>query len=45
MTIDDIILYIGIASGIGIIALLVPGYFRKLLNDNPARSKTLMRNQ
>jgi hypothetical protein len=43
MTIDDIILYIGIASGIGIIAMLLPGYFRKLLNDNPARSKSVIR--
>ena len=44
MTIDDIILYIGIASGIGIIAMLLPGYFRRLLNENPrSHAKDLLR--
>ena len=44
MTIDDILLYVGIASGIGILALLLPGYFRKLLNGTPNQSKRLIRN-
>ena len=43
MTIDDILLYVGIASGFGILAMLVPGYFRKLLNGGPDRAKSLMR--
>jgi len=42
MTIDDILLYSGIASGLGIIAMLLPGFFKKLLNDAPA-SKSLIR--
>lgn len=42
MTIDDILLYMGIASGIGIVAMLLPGFFRKLLNGAPG-SKGLLR--
>jgi hypothetical protein len=42
MTIDDILLYVGIASGLGILAMLVPGYFKRLLNDTRA-SKSLIR--
>ncbi len=42
MTIDDILLYVGIASGLGIIAMILPAYFRKLLNDNPGGTKSLI---
>lgn len=42
MTIDDILLYMGIASGLGILAMVIPGYFRKLLNDTRT-SKNLIR--
>jgi len=41
MTIDDILLYVGIASGLGILAMLLPSYFRKLLNGAPASKKLL----
>lgn len=44
MTIDDILLYIGIASGLGIIGMLLPGYVRKLLNDSkPGQPKSVTR--
>jgi hypothetical protein len=43
MTIDDILLYIGIASGVGILALLVPGYVRKMLKETPSQAKSLTR--
>ena len=43
MTIDDIILYVGIAAGLGILAMLVPPYFRKLLSDSPEQAKSLIR--
>lgn len=44
MSIDDIFLYVGIASAIGIIAMIVPTYFHKLLNDSQGRnSKSLIR--
>ncbi|MEZ5363064.1 MAG: hypothetical protein R2748_12170 [Bryobacterales bacterium] len=38
MTIDDILLYIGIASGLGICAMIIPGYVRKLLVGSPNSS-------
>ncbi|MCB9386104.1 MAG: hypothetical protein H6509_15950 [Bryobacterales bacterium] len=45
MTIDDILLYIGIASGVGILALIIPGYVRKLLTGSPnSGAKSLINN-
>ena len=43
MTIDDILLYMGIAAGLGILAMLIPGFFRKLLSDTPEQAKSLLR--
>ncbi len=43
MTIDNIFLYIGIASGLGILGMVLPAFVRKLLNGNvSARSKSLI---
>ena len=44
MTIDDILLYIGLASGLGIMAMTLPNFFRKLLNeDSPRSPKSFLR--
>ena len=44
MTIDNIVLYIGIASGFGILAMLAPGYFKRLLNESPKQQpKSVLR--
>jgi hypothetical protein len=43
MTIDTILLYSGLAAGIGMIAYLLPGYFKKLLNEPPKQAKILLR--